>query len=818
MSKISKLIALAVSLVLVIGGASLLTRYAQAAQELDLEVPLGGDAHSVYATTTVELNQQQVKTDAMAALVKLRGAMWDANVVFDTKTLQTLAPDRDAYLNGIAWDSSLERIAIQRGAEQLVAGSVTEARPDGSSYETAATGGWSGFSENLAWNAEDIAKTIAGAWGSEELTALTKANGVLGEGNAELYTLLNPKNKGFAFTAIPDITQTAAPNNKFFVAIGGANQNPDAKALTLTDGQDYVVKAMLSSPALSKAALEIGATDIAVGQNVQAKVKSGVFTATNPAFTSSDTTVAEVNEAGAVKGISAGQATVTANLDSQSVSAEVAVKGASEKAAPVVEASATEVAEGSEVTLTVTNAAEGQEIVWQRKAPGDSAEWTTIDGADAKTFTVTGLKLNDSKVSYRAVLADVASEPVVIEVKATATSATPTPSAKPASPAVTDPEDVTVVIGEEATFKVSANGNPIVWQELIADTWQDMPGKTVETLTLKTTEKDNGRVFRVKASGQTETFTKSAKLQVVPALTKASVMALPRLDKLTVGDELKLSVESQPAELPVSVAWEYVSNDKTKPLSADTGKQISVKTPADLDGATIEVTVKAAGDQQKMLRLPVAFATPAPAPTIAVDPAAQSITEGEEAVFTASVTNGEVSDVVWTQDGKELTTGAKLVVKDASVGDHHYLAKIHVGSQSASAKASLTVNAAADPTPSATPTTEESAAPAIEPTIKIDRTSVSGGSEITVSGEHFTAGAKVDVELHSTPVKLGEVKADVDGKFTLKVRVPKGAAVGYHKVVALADSGDKAEADLQVIKVKAMAKPASKLPKTGVNR
>ena len=810
MSKISKLIALVVSLVLVVGGASLLTRYAQAAQELDLEVPLGGDAHSVYGTTTVELHQQQVKTDALAALTKLRGQMWDANITLDAKPIQTLAPDREAYLKGVTWDSSLEKIAIQRGVEQLVAGSVTRARPDGSNVETAALGGWSAFAENLAWNAKDIATTIADDWGSDKLTALKKADGVLGDENAELYTLLNPKNKGFAFAAIPDTTQTETPDSKFFVAVAGANQDADAKALPLTDGQEYVVKAMLSSEASSKASLELATSELTATQSTQATVKSGVFTVTNLAFTSSDTTVAKVNEAGAISGVNAGRSTITANLGAQSVSAEVTVKGESEQPAPIVEASATKVGEGSEVTLKVTNAADGQTITWQRKAPGENSEWTTIDGAESSTFTVSGLTLNDSKVSYRAVVSEVNSDPVVIEVTPAQAAATVPETSKSAT--LTDPKDVTVVIGQEATFKVSANGNPIVWQELVNDAWQDLPGKTDETFTLKTTDKDNGRVFRVKTTGETQSFSNSAKLQVVPALTKASVMALPRLDKLTVGDELKLSVEAQPAELPVSVSWEYVSNDKTKPLSADTGKQISLKTPADLDGATIKITVSAAGEQQKVLELPVAFAAPAPAPTIEIAPATQSITEGQEAVFTASVTNGEVSDVVWTQDGKELATGAELVVKDASVGEHYYQAKISVGSQSASAKASLTVNAADEPS------TEEPAEPAAEPTIKLSASSVAGGSEITISGENFTSDSKVVVELHSKPVKLGEAKADANGKFNLKVRVPKDAAIGYHKVVASADSGVKAEADLQVIKVKAMAKPASRLPKTGVNR
>lgn len=73
------------------------------------------------------------------------------------------------------------------------------------------------------------------------------------------------------------------------------------------------------------------------------------------------------------------------------------------------------------------------------------------------------------------------------------------------------------------------------------------------------------------------------------------------------------------------------------------------------------------------------------------------------------------------------------------------------------------------------------------------------GADITVTGEGFTAGEQIRIELHSTPVVLGTVIAGADGSFSTVVRIPAGTTPGAHTIWAIGSSGRTSPTPITVV-------------------
>jgi hypothetical protein len=67
---------------------------------------------------------------------------------------------------------------------------------------------------------------------------------------------------------------------------------------------------------------------------------------------------------------------------------------------------------------------------------------------------------------------------------------------------------------------------------------------------------------------------------------------------------------------------------------------------------------------------------------------------------------------------------------------------------------------------------------------------VPAGGTVTVTGHLFVPRSRVDLTLHSAPVRLGSVTADDVGTFVATVRIPRGTAQGQHRVVATGTGND----------------------------
>ncbi|MFJ2368863.1 endonuclease/exonuclease/phosphatase family protein [Microbacterium sp. NPDC087665] len=75
------------------------------------------------------------------------------------------------------------------------------------------------------------------------------------------------------------------------------------------------------------------------------------------------------------------------------------------------------------------------------------------------------------------------------------------------------------------------------------------------------------------------------------------------------------------------------------------------------------------------------------------------------------------------------------------------------------------------------------------PTLTVDAASVVAGGAVTVSGTGFAADAALRIELRSTPVEIGAVRADAGGAFRTAVTIPANTAPGAHSLVLIDADG-----------------------------
>ena len=88
--------------------------------------------------------------------------------------------------------------------------------------------------------------------------------------------------------------------------------------------------------------------------------------------------------------------------------------------------------------------------------------------------------------------------------------------------------------------------------------------------------------------------------------------------------------------------------------------------------------------------------------------------------------------------------------------------------------------------------------PQPEPTITLSAGTIRAGDAVTVSGNGFEPNATIAFELRSDPIALGSLTADADGVLTGSLRIPVGAPVGAHTLVALSGAAVVASAAVDV--------------------
>ncbi|MCS4483951.1 glycoside hydrolase [Gleimia sp. 6138-11-ORH1] len=76
-------------------------------------------------------------------------------------------------------------------------------------------------------------------------------------------------------------------------------------------------------------------------------------------------------------------------------------------------------------------------------------------------------------------------------------------------------------------------------------------------------------------------------------------------------------------------------------------------------------------------------------------------------------------------------------------------------------------------------------APEVNPALTLDAGTLLAGQQVTGSFSGYTPNGEVRIELHSTPVVLGQVTASATGTGTFSFTIPEGTLVGLHNIVVV---------------------------------
>lgn len=281
-------------------------------------------------TADLAVNQAPIQTDALAAVKSIRAQMYDdPEIVFDGKPLRQVVSaaglSREQYINGVRWDTNLERSALQRAYEQNVHWGHT--RPDGGSYSNAAVAvRWPG--EILTTQA-DIATAIAdvqrGSWAGER-DALIAHDGAFNNSTGHLYNLINPRYTAYGFARVGGVTvgwmHGSGSGHTSGTKLNGTYRFETAVSNSVLDRMSVRLSMPSSvNPGQTGTATTTGST------NSQRWIPSLPVTV-SAAYSSSNPNVLSISSNGTFRGVSGGTATVTARTATgKTYSANVTVAG-----------------------------------------------------------------------------------------------------------------------------------------------------------------------------------------------------------------------------------------------------------------------------------------------------------------------------------------------------------------------------------------------------------------------------------------------------------------------------------------------------------
>lgn len=236
----------------------------------------------------------------------------------------------------------------------------------------------------------------------------------------------------------------------------------------------------------------------------------------NASWTTSDDTVATVDENGVVTAVATGSATITVTTEDGGFTAEciVTVEGSQESvsAKPKItkQPQAQVVFAEDEAVFAVEASADDDGMLsyqWQVSTDGGSA-WEDIDGADEVNYSISQTVLEDNGKQFRCIVTNtkegLESAETVSDAAVLIVSETPTETNSAVPAILRQPVDKTVAEGGEATFTVeaaSADGGELTYQWQIStddsDTWENIDGATDAVYTMEEVTLDNdGMLFR----------------------------------------------------------------------------------------------------------------------------------------------------------------------------------------------------------------------------------------------------------------------------------------------------------------------------------
>ncbi len=278
----------------------------------------------------------------------------------------------------------------------------------------------------------------------------------------------------------------------------------------------------------------------------------------------------------------------------------------------------------------------GATVQWQQLS---GATWTDIAGATDTSLTIAGATLAQNGTQYRAVVSVGGGTLISNPATLTVTSSAVAPSVS------TQPADQSVIEPATATFNVTAGGTaPLAyrWQRLGGATWADIAGATGASYTTPATTRaaDNGAQFRVVVTNAIGSVTSNAATLTV-SLAPAAPAFITQPADATVSAPATASFTVAVTGTPTpTLQWQQSTDGGTTWSDVSTGSGATsptYTTPATTTAmsgwryrALASNGVGAALASNSALLTVNAAAV---APSIATQPASQTVTEPARATF-----------------------------------------------------------------------------------------------------------------------------------------------------------------------------------------
>jgi len=309
-------------------------------------------------------------------------------------------------------------------------------------------------------------------------------------------------------------------------------------------------------------------------------------------------------------------------------------------------------------------------------------------GARSATYTTHATSTGDSGSTYRVVVSNSAGS-------VTSSAATLTVSAAAVAPSITmQPVNQTVTAGQTATFSVAATGTaPLSYQ------WQkngaNIGGATSPTFTTPATATgDSGTTYRAVVSNPSGSVTSgAATLTVSAAAVAPSITMQPANQTVTAGQTATFSVAAT-GTAPLSYQWQ---KDGANIGGATSPTYTTPATATGDSGSTYRAVVSNPSGSVTSGAATLTVSAAAVAPSITMQPANQTVTAGQTAMFSVAATGTAPLSYQWQKDGANIggATSPTYTTPATATGDsgstYRAVVSNSAGSVTSNA-ATLTVN------------------------------------------------------------------------------------------------------------------------------
>lgn len=351
--------------------------------------------------------------------------------------------------------------------------------------------------------------------------------------------------------------------------------------------------------------------------------------------------------------------TVTGNAGTITQTSTIAFVVAS-SAPPTVTAQPSNVSScvGTSATFTTASSTAGVSYQWQVSTNGGTT-WTDIAGETSSTYTIAAVALTANNNQYRAVIT---TQCGLINTNAA------TLSVNVATAITTQPSNVTLCAGNDATFNSTATGNGVTYQWQVSTdagtTWTDISGATNASYVINSvTTAINGNKYRVIATVTTGGCPGSLN-----------------------SNDATLTVNATPTVNSTASTTSICSG--TPVTLTATGADTYSWTPGNATGASITVTptVSAANPGVSLVNTYTVTGTltngcaststvsvtanPLPVVTLAATPANVALLPGRTVTLQATVTPSTGFVFIWRKDGVIIPNTSNTLVVDV----------LHIGS------------------------------------------------------------------------------------------------------------------------------------------